>query len=318
MDVAFLLAGLILVILGAGFLVDGAVSLAHRWKLSPLMVGATVMSVATTLPEIVIAVASGIKGQSGLAEGNAVGSVLCNLGFIAGAWAMVYPPGRTAPSLRVPLVGLIAVASLTILAASRNRISPGEAWGLLGVGVAYFAFTFARSVGRHNPPPSEKPDHPVEAHPMALGRVLLHFVIGCGMAMVGSHLLVDASLALAVRMGISAMLMGVTVVAIGSSLPELVTAIRSARRGMADLSLGNLAGSSIANLTLVAGASGVVSPIAISKDDAFVHFPAMAGVLMLFAFHVLWRGHLDRFAGISLVVAYGIYMVVLVAGQLFG
>ena len=310
-----LLFGLALIVFGGDYFVRAAVGLAELWKLPRVVIGATLMSLATTSPEVVVSIMSGIEGESGLALGNAAGSVLCNIGLIAGLTAILRRVTAHPAVLIGPLGALLAAAFLALFFALDRTISRTESAILLAVGLIYFGWDFARNL--HAPTRAEKKEAAEiveEEVPAArsLGSCLGLFALGAAMVLVGSRLLVSNAVVIATGFGISPVVIGLTIVAIGTSLPELVTAITSARQNVSDLSIGNIIGANVANLTLVVGSAGIISPIALARQDLTLNFPALFLFISIFGFALLVRKTLGKPVGLTLLTLYGLYLLIIV------
>jgi cation:H+ antiporter len=308
-----LLLGLVLIVFGGDLFVRAAVGLAEALRLPHIVIGATFMSLATTTPEIVVSIASGLRGAPDLALGNAIGSILCNFGLIAGAIGLVRVTGLHARQMAVPLGIFAGISVVALLMSINGAIGRLEAGGLLAAGGAYFVLDLIRNL-RQRTPAVERAAETLEAevHPPKSPFVSsLLFVLGAGLVVGGSRLLVDSAVEIATALGVPPIIIGLTVVAVGTSLPELVTAVASARRNVGELSVGNLIGANIANWTLVAGSAGVLSPIPVRNEDLLVSFPALFLMLALVAYLALRRRRLDPRASVALLGLYAVYLAVL-------
>ena len=228
------LFGLLCLIKGGDWFVDGASALARRFHLPELLIGATVVSVGTTLPEVMVSTISAVSGHGEIAYGNAIGSVICNTALIA-AITVAVRPGKVDPKpLRVPVAFFFAAAAIYCVAAyGMGRFTRPMGLLMLGMFVAYMA----ANVWQMKNAPAE-PEH--EEEPMGIGKIVLLLVVGAALIALGANLLVDNGTIIAQAMGVPESVIALTFVALGTSLPELVTAITSLMKGHSDLSLGNV------------------------------------------------------------------------------
>ena len=239
---------------------DGASALARQFHLPELLIGATVVSVGTTLPEVMVSTISAVSGHGEIAYGNAIGSVICNAALIA-AITVAVRPGKVDPkTLRVPVAFFFAAAAIYCVAAyGMGRFTRPMGLLMLGMFVAYMA----ANVWQMKNAPAE-PEH--EEEPMGIGKIVLLLVVGAALIALGANLLVDNGTIIAQAMGVPESVIALTFVALGTSLPELVTAITSLMKGHSDLSLGNVVGANVFNLVLVSGMSVTLAPFEIPQS----------------------------------------------------
>ena len=320
MTYLLLALGLILLIAGGEFLVRGAVRIAEHLGLSPMLIGLTIVGMGTSMPELAASVQAALAGAPGIALGNIVGSNLANLLLILGLAVALSP--FTVPHgvlWRDGGVGLVCAAIL---------IAAGYTYGLTrGVGVllvvgmvayVYLAFRQEKAGAGHGAAydkalaleeidpalvPSDKPKGSI-----ALAGV--YFIAGIALIVSGGSLLVDSAIAIATSLGVSDEVIGLTVVAVGTSLPELVTSAIAAIKRQGDIALGNVLGSNIYNVLFIGGATGIVAPTEIPESilqfDLLVLL-AVSAIVMLFAFT---GGRLSRLEGSMLVAGYAGYTAV--------
>lgn len=302
------LAGIVLLFLGGEALVRGSVSLAERIGISPLLVGMTIVAAGTSAPELVVSVDASLRGASGIALGNVVGSNICNILLILGLSALLKPvkvnPLEVRRDLLVLLVASVALAAL-MLTGEVGRLAAGA---LLVAQVVYVVASYV-SEKRRPSPATELYEH--EAKEFAAGArpwwIDAAFVIGgVTVLVIGSRLMVTGATELARAFDVSEAVIGLTLVALGTSLPELATSVVAAFRGHSDVAVGNVVGSNIFNSLLIVGAAGVVSPLAV--EIGAVDTAVMVGAAV-FAAVLLARGSLGRLAGFAAVFAYVAYVV---------
>ncbi len=314
-DLLLLLGGLAVIIKGGDLFVSASVRLAGFYRLPRVVVGSTLVSLATTTPELVVSVIAGLRGESGLAIGNAVGSVVCNLTLILGITAALKAVEVHPSALRTPLGALFLAMGLLIAFTWDRQLARWQGAILLALGAAYFAWDFVRHWR------DRRPADLSEASAIGSGIVgtrfpwletpsgsLTQFVFGAGIVVLGSRLVVDGAIGVAGRLGVPSLVIGLTVVAVGTSLPELVTAITSSRRSVSDLAVGNVLGANIANLTLIIGLAALIRPVEIDRLAQRFSFPAALAILVLLTGLLFRHRGLPRPAGRMLLVIYGGYL----------
>ncbi len=282
LDVGRILAGLVLLVLGGELLVRGASALARRVGISSLVVGLTVVSAATSAPELAVSVGAVLGGEPGLAVGNVVGSNIANVLLILGLSALVLPLVVKQRLVRIDLPWMVGLSIGLLLVSLDGRIGAVDGLVLLGAVVAHTALTVvlgrrearvaARAVAPDGSPAAPGLPAPAGAgagRPApAAGRSLLLVVLGIALLVAGATLLVDGAVSIATGLGVSSLVVGLTVVAVGTSLPELATSVIAVRRGERDLAVGNVVGSNIVNIGVVLGLPALLSGRGIPVPDA--------------------------------------------------
>ncbi|MCX8155369.1 MAG: calcium/sodium antiporter [Verrucomicrobiae bacterium] len=313
-DLAMLLGGLVLVVKGGDWFVAAATRIAEFLRMPRVVIGSTLVSLATTTPELVVSVTAGIKGEAGLAVGNAVGSVLCNIGLVLGVTAAIKHVDIHWRALRVPLLVMIGLGVLVFLLSLDQRLARAQGALLLALGAGYFILDFVRTY-RDRKPEDLMEAEAIEKEVQAAARFLetktgaaVQFITGALVVVLGSRLLVDGAVSVAGKLGIPSIVVGLTVVAVGTSLPELVTAITSARKQVSDLSVGNVLGANIANLTLILGAAAVFQDIAVNRATLWFNLPAMLAMMLLLAVFLRSDRRVSRREGLALMMLYGLYL----------
>ena len=310
--VLLFIVGLLFLIKGGDWFVDGASSLARRFHLPELLIGATVVSIGTTLPEVMVSTMSALSGHGEIAYGNAIGSVICNAALIAAITVAVRPAKVDPKTLRVPVAFFFAAAAVYCFAAyGMGRFT--RPLGLLML--AMFAAYMVANVWQMKNAPAE-PEHEEEL--MSLGRIVLRLVVGATLIALGANLLVDNGTIIAQALGVPESVIALTFVALGTSLPELVTAITSLMKGHSDLSLGNIVGANVFNLVLVSGVSVALAPFDIPQSATLfginsslvLELPVMLLVMILLTIPALVRGRLSRVQGVALLCIYAAFCAV--------
>lgn len=313
--VVLFIVGLILLIKGGDWFVEGATGIAHRFHVPELLIGATVVSIGTTLPEVMVSATSALGGHGEIAYGNALGSIICNTALIAALTIAIRPSETDRKTLKTPVIFFfIAAAIYTVVAYTTGRFSRGVGILLLAVFVIYVIIN-VRQV-KSLPQPQTSPEPEAESNNSTVKDVLL-LVIGAVLIAVGANLLVDNGTLIAQALGVPESVIALTFVALGTSLPELVTAITSLAKGHGSLSLGNVIGANLFNLVLVSGTSATLAPFDIPSNKTIagmnaslvVDVPLTLFVMAFLTLPALKRGKLSRVQGIVLLVIYAAFCV---------
>jgi cation:H+ antiporter len=308
-----LVAGLGLLVLGAEWLVGGAARLAAGAGVSPLVIGLTVVALGTSAPELAVSVSSALAGQPDLALGNVVGSNISNVLLILGVSALVSPLVVAAPLIRLDVPVMIGVSVLTFLLGVDGALGRGDGI-LLVVGALAYTLFQVRQSRRETDGVREEFARQYGGGP---GRRLLDLgqaALGAVLLVAGSRWLVQGAVVIAEAMGVSELVIGLTIVAFGTSLPELATSVVAALRGERDIAVGNVVGSNIFNILSVLGVTAIVSPLAVAVPPAALHFdlPVMI-VVALACLPIFASGHvIARWEGALFLSYYGAYILYLV------
>lgn len=307
LDVLLLVAGIGILYFGADWLVRGAARLAGSLGVSPIVVGLTVVSFGTSAPELVVCTVAALGGNPDLALGNVLGSNLANIGLILGVTALVRPLAVAARVVwrEVPLMLLVTVAVYPLawdLVISR----PEGLLLILGL-IAYLVFVF-QSVEDEAPEIIGEYEEYMKASSVAANGLVWRdmglIVLGCAGLVVGGYAIVESAVSVASRLGVSQVIIGFTVVAVGTSLPELATAVVAAMRDEADIAVGNVIGSNIFNIAAILGTAALVGPLPVSKTLLVRELPAVV-VMSLLVFPMLrTRWSIDRWEGALLLGGY--------------
>jgi cation:H+ antiporter len=310
MTLLLLLGGLVLLILGGELLVRGAVAIATRLGVSPLMIGLTLVGFGTSTPELVTSLQAALAGSPGIAVGNVVGSNTANILLILGLAAVIRPVTATSAAFRRDGSVVVLAALLCAWASLSGEIGRGVGTLLVAALVAYVVLTYL--LERQSTSPSAAL-HAAEAEaaPPAAGGPLRSFgslLAGIAFTIAGARLLVDAAIELATGFGVSEAVIGLTIVAIGTSLPELVTSIMAALRGQSDVAFGNVIGSNIYNVLGILGVTALVQPLVVPAEiatlDIWVMLAATAALIVV----TLTGWRVTRLEGGLMVAIYGAYL----------
>ena len=325
------IVGLVCLIKGGDWFVDGASSLARKFRLPELLIGATVVSIGTTLPEVMVSTMSALSGHGEIAYGNAIGSVICNTALIAAITIAVKPGPADPKTLRIPVVFFyIAAAIYCVAAYAMGRFTRPMGLIMLAVFLAYMIVNVRsmkagaqgsgageeRAEAASEERSAEKKESEEKDVPM--GKILLFLVAGSALIAVGANLLVENGTLIAQAFGVPESVIALTFVALGTSLPELVTAITSLAKGHGALSLGNVIGANVFNLVLVSGVSVTLAPFVVPQSAVFMghnsslvlEIPVMLLVMSILTIPTLLRGKLTRAQGILLLTIYAVFCAI--------
>jgi len=314
MTALLFVAGLVLLVAGGELLVRGASSLAARLGIPPLIIGLTVVAFGTSSPELAVSVQAGLTGQADIAVGNIVGSNIFNVLFILGLSALVVPLVVSEQLVRLDVPVMVAVSVLFLFMASSGAITQAEALVLVLVLLGYLAMQVVLS---RRAPSAAPPDAPPDAGGTAAGSVLLTILLmvaGLALLMLGSRWLVQSAVAIATLFGVPQLVIGLTVVAAGTSMPEVATSVVAGLRGQRDIAVGNVIGSNIFNILAVVGFAGLVTPggIAVSPGALAIDIPVMVAVAVLCLPIFISRFSITRGEGSLLLGYYALYTTWLV------
>ena len=310
------IVGLVCLIKGGDWFVDGASAMARKFHLPELLIGATVVSIGTTLPEVMVSTMSALSGHGEIAYGNAIGSVICNTALIAAITIAVKPGPADPKTLRIPVAFFyIAAAIYCVAAYAMGRFTRTMGLIMLAVFAAYMVVN-VRSMksGAAAAQSDDKEDEPSEED-VPMPKILLLLVLGAALIAVGANLLVENGTLIAQALGVPESVIALTCVALGTSLPELVTAITSLAKGHGALSLGNVIGANVFNLVLVSGVSVTLAPFVVPQSAVFMghnsslvlEIPVMLLVMSILTIPTLLRGKLTRAQGILLLLIYAVF-----------
>lgn len=319
-DILLFLLGIVLIIVGANYLTEGASTLARRMGLSPLVVGLTIVAFGTSAPELIVSLMSALKGNADIAMGNVIGSNIFNILAIGGVTALVAPITITQSTIRreIPLMLLSFLVLFflsydTIFAGTagttENILSRGEGLTLLGFFLIFLTYTFAIA---KDAPDDPHADHtPIRSYPLWL---LVLFILGGLAALIyGGDLFVSSASSIARTFGMSESFIGLTIVAAGTSLPELATSVAAALKKQPEIAVGNIVGSNIFNIFLILGVSSTITPIRIGGVTALDFLVMIVAGLMLYIFAVLFGQRVvKRGEGAILALSFIAYTVYLI------
>ena len=276
-NLAAMTAGIVLLVWGADRFVNGAASIARLLNVSPLLIGLTIVALGTSAPEILVSAVAAFQGNSGLAVGNALGSNITNIGLVLGVSAIVAPIAVKSSLLRKEFPLLIAVTAFSITLLWNGQLTVAEGWLLLAGLVALLCWLGWASKQQGAEEIAIDTDD-VEILPR--NTAIVHFVIGLATLLIGSRLLVWGAVNTASSFGVSDTVIGLTIVALGTSLPELAASLSSTMKGEHDIAIGNVVGSNLFNLLAVLGVAGAIAPTGIESSVIQIDLPLMMGLTL--------------------------------------
>ncbi|UCH66874.1 MAG: calcium/sodium antiporter [Ignavibacterium sp.] len=313
--ILFILGGIVGLYVGAEGLVRGSSSLAISFGISPLVVGLTVVAFATSSPELVVSIKAAIDGNPGIVVGNVVGSNICNIALILGVAAMISPMHVKAQVIKreIPLMIIISVAFLLVLI--DGSISRWEgAMFVIGI-IAYIVMSYLYvKKDKADEEIVKEFEEGIRTKPYKIWQSILLIVIGLGLLAIGSNIFVDGAIEAAVKLGVSQAVIGLTIVAIGTSLPELVTSIVASFKNENDIAIGNAVGSNVFNILSILGISSLIRPIS-NSGITIVDLTIMMFFTVIILPLCKSGFKLRRWEGAILFGGYILYMIYLVQLQ---
>ncbi len=308
LNIILIVVGVAIVLWGADRLTDGAVALAERMKMSQMLIGLTIVALGTSMPEFFVSLTSALKGTTDMAVGNVVGSNIFNAMVIVGCAAVVMPMTILNTTVRkdIPFALLASVVLMLLcIDGSISRLDSALFVALLGI-FFYISIKGSRS----------EPTQEAEAKtPQPVWKALLFVVLGLAGLVVGSNVFVDNAASLASLLGMSEAVIGLTIVAGGTSLPELATSIVAAKKGNSDIAIGNVLGSNVMNILFILGITGLISPMQIN-GITWVDLSMMGISMLLLWLFSFTKYRIERWEGLLLVILFAGYMSWLIAGAM--
>ena len=318
MALAFIavILGLAMLVWSADRFVEGSAATARHFGMPPLLIGMVVVGFGTSAPEMVVSALAAWQGKSGIALGNAYGSNITNIALILGVTALISPIAVHSQVLRKELPILTAVTALAAWQLSDGVITRADAALLLAVFAGLMAWTIWQGLRQQNDALGSEIEQELAAHAMPVRRAVFCLALGLILLIISSRILVWGAVEIAEGLGISDLIIGLTVVAVGTSLPELASSIIAARRGEHDIALGNILGSNLFNTLAVVGVAAAIQPLSVGAEVLDRDMLVMAALtLSLFAIGYGWRqsgGRISRSKGGLLLAAYLAYTTYLI------
>ena len=297
---ALLAIGFVMLGKGADWFVDGAAGIATRFGIPQLVIGLTIVAMGTSAPEAAVSIAAATKGNADITIGNIVGSNILNIWIILGLASVITTIAVASSTVKVEMPFMIGITGLLYYQGLDGSVDIVDGGILLLAFAIYLMYLYTMAM-------KNKVDDDLQEYGYTIGRCLLWTVIGLALIIGGSNLTVSAATAIAAYAGLSERFIGLTIVALGTSLPELFTSVTAAMKGSADIAIGNIVGSNIFNILFVVGLSSMIIPIPFAAAFQFDFIIALISAVMLWLF-VLPKHNLGRIAGIIMLVCYGAYL----------
>ncbi len=308
LNIVLLLVGFVLLVKGADLFVDGAVGISRKLRIPAVVVGLTIVAFGTSAPETSVSIAAALAGSNGIAVGNVLGSNMFNLLVVTGLSAifMVLPVSKGILRRDYPFMLLITAVMLGMfLFVTPNDLSRADGVILLLLFAFFIVYTVIGALKSRSSQPDEEGEAP------SLLKSLLVSVIGIAAIVVGGDLVVDNATTVAIAWGMDEILVGLTIVACGTSLPELVTSVVASKKGENDIAIGNVVGSNIFNILLVLGLSSAINPIAVG-GEVITDTAILIAVCLIFAIPMYKNKRLGRVSGVLMVLTYAVYLTYII------
>lgn len=300
-----LVLGFIMLVKGADWFVEGAAGIADRFGIPQLVIGLTIVAMGTSAPEAAVSISAALKGSADITIGNVVGSNILNVLIILGITSCIIAiaVGKTTVRYEIPyMIGITVL--LLLLGITDNKITLVEGiilWLAFLVYLAYLLYMAKKNKETIEEESSRRP----------MWRLILFAIVGLALVVIGSDVAVDAATVIAKKVGLSERFIGLTIVALGTSLPELFTSVSAAMKGKADIAIGNIVGSNIFNILFVVGTTALITPVTFASNFIIDSLVAIAAAILLLV--CVWKkGKLTRMGGVIMLVAYAGYFVYLI------
>lgn len=311
-----ILAGLALLVYGADRFVEGAASIARYLGMPPLLIGLTIVGVATSAPEILVGVVAALEGKTEIAIGNAIGSNIANIGLVLGLTVMLMPVTITSPTLKREFFFMLPAIALAFGLLIDQNLSYIDAWILLlGLAVSILAVIYLSRKSARTDPLRNEFEIKIPERPN-IGKSTILFLLGLALLLGGAYLLVECAVVVAKHFGLSDLVIGLTIIAIGTSLPELAASITAVKKNEADIAIGNVIGSNMFNMLAVIGIPGMIHATDFDSIVLQRDFPIMIGFTLLMGWMVFIHGagKFDRTEGATLFFCFIAYQYLVFSG----
>ncbi len=312
LQIVYIVIGVVLVLWGADRLTDGAVGIATRLNIPQIVIGLTIVAMGTSMPEFCVSLVSALKGTADLAVGNVVGSNVFNALLIVGVTALVAPMTILRQTVRKDIPFALVASMLLVLMCLDGTLSRIDALVLLSLFGFFMYVTLQAGLSAKKADKQAASDEPAEAQaPMSWLRASLFIIIGLGCLIGGSNLFVGGATAVATELGISDAVVGLTVVAMGTSLPELATSVVAARKGNSGIAIGNALGSNVFNILLILGLTGAITPLTLQGITTLDLTMLVVSMMLLWLFSFT-KLTIERWEGALLTTIFVAYLTYLV------
>ena len=304
LNILMLVLGFAMLVKGADVFVDGAVSVARRFHIPEMVIGLTIVAMGTSAPEAAVSIAAALKGSADITIGNVVGSNIMNILVILGLSAVVAVLPVEKPTVYIEIPFVVAISVFLLLMANGGTVGRMEGvilWALL---IVYMIYLYKKARDHQTASEEEEKEN------IALWKAILMILGGIACIVIGSDIAVDGATGIARALGLSDRFIGLTIVAFGTSLPELFTSVTAAFKGNTDIAIGNIVGSNIFNILFVVGTSALITPVEYTKSFYIDSLVAIGAVALLFLL-CLPKKRLTRISGLLMLACYGGYFVYL-------
>lgn len=305
LEVLLLALGFLMLVKGADWFVDGAAGIAEKFGIPQLVIGLTIVAMGTSAPETAVSITAALKGSADITIGNIIGSNILNVLIILGITSVIIPiaVAKSTVWVEIPFTAAVTIL-LVVLGYSGNQITLVEGIILWVVFISYLLYLLW--MAKKN---KEEVNETHEAKP--IWKLLLITIVGMVLIILGSDFTVDAATAIAKAIGMSERFIGLTIVALGTSLPELVTSVSAALKGKADIAIGNIVGSNIFNILFVVGTSSLITPVIFASSFVIDGMIALAAMILLWLC-VFKNKKLGRIGGVAMLIGYAAYFAYLI------
>jgi len=305
LQIGLLVIGFVMLIKGADWFVEGASKIADKLGIPQLVIGLTIVAMGTSAPETAVSISAALKGSADIAVGNVVGSNIMNILVILGITSIIIPLSvqKSTVKYEIPFMIIITVI-FAVLGLTDNEIFRGDGLILLGLFIIYLAYLFR--MAKKGQAVTEEVEE--DGKQDSVLKMIVLIVIGVVLIVLGSNVSVDAAKTLATIFGMDEKLIGLTIVALGTSLPELVTSVTAGLKGKADIAIGNIVGSNIFNILFVIGVSAMITPVTYQAAFLFDSIVCVAAAVLLFVCVLNKDNKLKRWSGITMLVGYAAYL----------
>lgn len=309
LQILLVIVGFVMLVKGADWFVDGAAGIAERFGIPQLVIGLTIVAMGTSAPEAAVSISAAFKGTADITIGNVVGSNILNILVILGVTSVIVAVAVQKSTVRYEIPFMIGItALLLIFGLTGNEVTRVEGAILWVFFIVYIVYLYRMT---KNQAPEQEDKKKEKA---SVGKLILLVIIGLALVVFGSDVTVDAATELAKIAGLSDKFIGLTIIALGTSLPELVTSVSAARKGKADIAIGNIVGSNIVNILFVVGTTALILPVPFAGGFVIDMAIAIAAAVLLFVC-VFRKQKLDRTGGIIMLLGYAAYFAYLCVGK---
>ncbi len=299
-----LVLGLILLYFGSTWLVEGAASTAVMFAVRPIIIGLTIVSLATSAPELLVSLVAAVKGSGGISLGNIIGSNVINIALVLGISAVIRPVAIKKQIIAVEIPYMIFISMVFWVLCMDSRIGRLDGLILIAFLVVFLIYGIATAKDKDAPPEIKKTPR------QGLLKNILFIIVGLVTLSLGANFVVQEAITIANKMGLSQTFIGISVVALGTSLPELATSAVAAARGESDISVGNVVGSNLFNICLVMGTVGIFNPMAVDTDLHTFQFPFMTGICLTLGILGYLRKSISQVSGFVFILLFLVYIII--------